>query len=269
MVMGPTHAVSGALVGLLVADVLPTEWGGPTSTAETFTFAAVCAGAALLPDLDTAQSTVARSFGPVSQVAARGLDRLSLGYYMLTKGRRDRSRRGGHRTMTHTALFATLLGAGVSALVARFDRVAVVAVLFVTLGLALRGLANGWAKRNGWLAVTATSAVVAVLMWDWFPGEVGSVGLGVAVALGCATHCLGDAVTKEGIPFLAPFVPWRGERWWEFKMPRLLAIRAGGAFELAVLGPGMTLAAVTTAVWSIDGAPEFLRQAVAASPLGM
>ncbi|ATQ30562.1 membrane protein [Rhodococcus ruber Chol-4] len=268
MVMGPTHAVSGALVGLLVADVLPPEWGGPGSTAETFAFAAVCAGSALLPDLDTPQSTVARSFGPVSQVAARGIDNLSLGYYTLTKGRRDRSRRGGHRTLTHTALFAALLGAGVSMLVARFDRVAVVAVLFVTLGLALRGLADGWAKRNGWLVVTATSAVLSVLMWNWFPGEVGSVGLGVAVALGCATHCLGDAVTKEGIPFLAPFVPWRGERWWEIRMPGFLAIRAGGAFELAILGPALTIAAVAIAVWSIDGAPELLREAVGVSRAG-
>ena len=188
MVMGPTHAVSGALVGLLVADVLPPEWGGPTSTAETFAFAAVCAGAALLPDLDTAQSTVARSFGPASQALARGVDRLSTGYYNITKGRRDRKRRGGHRTMTHTALFAGLLGLGVSALVARFGREAIIAVLFVTLGLALRGIFGTWAKRNGWFAVTATAAVLSILTWGWFPGDVGSVGLGVAVALGCATH---------------------------------------------------------------------------------
>ncbi len=64
MVMGPTHAVSGALVGLVVADLLPTDWGAPASTAEAFAFAAVCSGAALLPDLDTAQSTVASRSGP-------------------------------------------------------------------------------------------------------------------------------------------------------------------------------------------------------------
>ncbi|MBH0123190.1 metal-dependent hydrolase [Rhodococcus sp. CX] len=267
MVMGPTHAVSGALVGLLVADVLPQDWGGPTSTAETFAFAGVCAGAALLPDLDTAQSTVARSFGPVSQAVAGGIDRVSVGYYNLTKGRRDRKRRGGHRTLTHTALFAGLLGVGVSALVARFGREAIVAVLFVTLGLALRGLFGGWAKRNGWLAVTATAAILSVLTWTWFPGEVGSVGLGVAVTLGCATHCLGDAITKEGIPFLAPFLPWRGERWWEFKMPRVVAIRAGGPFEVGILGPGLTLAAVGFAIWSIDGAPEYIQGALEASGL--
>lgn len=61
------------------------EWGAPASTAETFAFAAVCSGAALLPDLDTSQSTVARSFGPVSQAFAKGVDAISLGYYSLTK----------------------------------------------------------------------------------------------------------------------------------------------------------------------------------------
>lgn len=265
MVMGPTHAVSGALVGLLVADVLPRDWGGPTSTPEALAFAGVCAGAALLPDLDTPQSTVARSFGPVSQGLAKGIGRASAGYYNLTRGTGERRRTGGHRTMTHTALFAGLLGAGVSLLVARFGREAIIAVLFVTLGLALRGLFGTWAKKNGWFVVTAVTAVLSVVMWTAFPGDVGSTGLGVAVALGCATHCLGDAITKEGIPFLAPFVPWRGRRWWEFKLPRMLAIRAGGPFEVVVLGPVMTLAAIGFAIWSVDGAPEYITGALEAS----
>lgn len=265
--MGPTHAVSGALVGLIVADVLPREWGGPTSTAEAFAFAAVCSGAALLPDLDTAQSTVSRSFGPVSQVAARGIDKVSLGYYSITKGRKDRKRRGGHRTMTHTALFAALLGTGVSLLVARFDREAIIAVLFVTLGLALRGLFGSWAKKNGWFAVTAVAAVLSIFTWRWFPGEVGSTGLGVAVALGCVTHCVGDAITKEGIPFFAPFVPWRGSRWWEIKLPKLVAIRAGGPFEITILGPALTVATVAFGIWSIDGAPEYIIETLEASGL--
>jgi len=267
MVMGPTHAVSGALVGLVVADLLPPDWGAPASTAETFAFAAVCSGAALLPDLDTAQSTVARSFGPVSQTFAKGVDAVSLGYYSLTKGSRDRKRRGGHRTMSHPALFAALLGAGVSALVASFGREAIIGVLFVTLGLALRGLFGSWAKKRGWVVVTLSAAAVSVLSWTWFPQEVASTGLGVAVALGCATHCLGDAITKEGIPFLAPFVPWRGSRWWEIKLPSVLSIRAGGAFELGILGPALTVAAVAMAVWSVDGAPEHILGTLEASGL--
>ena len=57
--------------------VVASRLGGPTSTAETLTFAGVCAGAALLPDLDTGQSTVSRSFGPLSKALAKGIDALS------------------------------------------------------------------------------------------------------------------------------------------------------------------------------------------------
>lgn len=254
--MGPTHAVSGAVAGLLAARALPPDWGGPASTAEVLTFAGVCAGAALLPDLDTAQSTVARSFGPVSELFARGVDRISLGYYLLTRGRRDAKRHGGHRTLTHTALFAIALSAGVSAAVIAFGRPAIVATLFVTLGLALRGLAGDWAKKHGWLAVTAASGLLAFLAWRWYPDDAGSRALGVAVGLGCLVHCAGDAITRAGVPLLAPFMPWRGRRWQEWRLPQALAIRAGGAFERVILGPALTVAAVGLALWTIDGVPD-------------
>ncbi|RVW00253.1 metal-dependent hydrolase [Rhodococcus xishaensis] len=268
MVMGATHAMSGAAVGLAVADLLPTDWGGPTSTAETFAFAGVCAGAALLPDLDTTQSTVARSYGPISRMLASGIGALSRGVYRVTKGRKDANRRGSHRTFTHTALFAVGLGAMTSALVVQFGRPAIIITLFVTLGLALRGLFGDWARDKGWLVVTVVSAFLSILAWQWFPDKVGSTGLGVAVALGCAVHCLGDMITKEGVPFLAPFVQIRGERWWELKLPSLLAIRAGGGFERAILGPFLTFVAVMLAVLAVDGAPaaitDALRNAVSA-----
>lgn len=262
MVMGATHAVSGAVAGLLVAQVLPPDWGGPTSTAEVLTFAGVCAGAALLPDLDTNQSTVARSFGPLSAMFARGVDRISLGYYGITRGRKDPHRHGGHRTLTHTALFAVAVSVGVSAAVIRFGRPAIIATLFLTLGLALRGLAGGWAAKHGWMAVTAVAAVLAAVTWQFYPDEVGSRALGAAVGLGCLMHCLGDAITREGVPFLAPLMPWRGRRWQEWRLPSWLAIRAGGPFERAVLGPALTIAAIALAVWAVDGVPAAVVGAV-------
>lgn len=260
--MGPTHAVSGAVAGLLAAQVLPPEWGGPTSTAEVFTFAGVCAGAALLPDLDTTQSTVARSFGPASWILAKTVDELSIWYYRLTRGRRDPKRRGGHRTLTHTALFAVGLGVAVSTLIVAFGRPAIVGTLFLTLGLALRGLAGGLAKQYGWIAVTVVAGVLSWLTWTWYPDEVGSRALGVAVALGCAVHCLGDAITKEGVPFLAPLLPWQGRRWWELQLPSMVSIRAGGTFERAILGPLLTLVAVALALWAVDGVPDAVSAAV-------
>ncbi|NLG55674.1 MAG: metal-dependent hydrolase [Rhodococcus sp.] len=261
MVMGATHAMSGAVVGLAVADLLPTSWGGPTSTPETFTFAAVCAGAALFPDLDTKQSTVSRSFGPVSRIFAGGVDNVATAYRNATRGKKDKKRRGGHRTMTHTALFALLTGVGVSALVIGFGRPAIIGVLFFFLGLALRGLAGNLAKEKGWVIVSIVAAVLSALTWHWYPTQAGSTGLGVAVVLGCVTHCIGDAITKEGVPFFAPFIPWRGERWWEIKLPSFLSIRAGGPFEKVILGPGMTIALVALSVWVVDGAPQALYDA--------
>lgn len=256
MVMGPTHAMSGAAVGLVVAELLPLDWGGPTSTAETLTFAGVCAGAALLPDLDTGQSTVSRSFGPLSKALAKGIDALSVTFYRITKGKKDGKRRGGHRTLTHTALFAAGLGAGVSALVVQFGKPAIIITLFFCLGLAIRGLAGELAKEKGWLAVSAVALVLSALTWQWYPSEAGSTGLGVAVALGCATHCLGDAITKEGVPFLAPLIPLGGKRWWEQRLPSFLSIRAGGNLEKVLIGPALTVLTAWLIISAFDGAPE-------------
>ncbi|WP_072816151.1 metal-dependent hydrolase [Rhodococcus zopfii] len=253
MVMGPTHAMSGAAVGLAAAAVLPTGWGGPSSLAETFAWAGVCAGSALLPDLDHPQSTVARSFGVVSQIASEGINAVSVAFHGLTGTRRDGTRSDGHRTLTHTLLFAVVLGVVVSVLVATFRKPAIIGTLFLTLGLAIRGLAGDWSKKQGWLAVTLAAALLSVIAWQAFHTETGSVSLGVAVALGCITHCIGDGITREGIPFLAPLVTVNGKRWWEFTLPSLLRIRADGPFEKVVLLPALTVATVVLAVLAVPG----------------
>lgn len=253
MVMGPTHAMSGAAAGLAAAAVLPVEWGGPSSLAETFAWAGVCAGSALLPDLDHPQSTVARSFGFVSQIASEGINTVSAAFHGLTGTRRDGTRADGHRTLTHTLLFAVGLGVLVSSLVATFGKPAIIGTLFLTLGLAIRGLAGDWSKKQGWLAVSPSAALLSLIAWQTFPADTGSVSLGVAVTLGCVTHCIGDGITREGIPFLAPLVTVNGKRWWEFTLPSLLRIRADGPFEKVVLLPALTIATVMLAVLAIPG----------------
>lgn len=71
MVMGPTHAASGAAAWLLTAPTLTaavtTHTMHPT---QAFVGAAVCAGSALLPDIDLPSSTVSRSFGPARRSSA-------------------------------------------------------------------------------------------------------------------------------------------------------------------------------------------------------
>ncbi|MFI9507163.1 metal-dependent hydrolase [Nocardia sp. NPDC052566] len=251
MVMGPTHAMSGAAAGMIVAELLPQRWGGPSSIAETFVWGGVCAGAALLPDLDLPHSTVARAFGTASQGAAKALNTASALFYRATRTPTDNHRDPGHRTLTHTLLFAVTVGAGVSALIAGIGKPIIGLTLFLMLGLALRGLASDWTKQVGPPSVMAATAALTAAAWISMPAATGSTSLGLMITIGCITHCLGDGITKEGIPFLAPFVVINGKRWWEFALPSILRIRANGTFEKLALLPGLTATTAVVAVIAV------------------
>ena len=236
MVMGPTHAMSGAAVGLAVVTALPAEWGGVTEPAEVFAYAGLAAGAALLPDLDSPQATVSRSFGPLTLAISHAVENISQGFVNLTRGRKDPRSNNGHRTLTHTLWFALAMGAACSALLAAFGKPAAIGMLFFLLGLALRGLLPDWVDKHSWLVVTAASFVLAVLAWEYVPSSATGPVMASAVTVGILTHQAGDMITKRGIPFLAPLLPWRGRRWWNWRMPELLRIRASGPADKVLLG---------------------------------
>lgn len=241
MVMGPTHAMSGAAAGLLAGPGLAAAAGHPMTVQSSLLAAAVCAGSALLPDIDCPTSTVARSFGVVSKVVSHAVDNVAVVVYAVTRGRHDEVRHSGHRTLTHTLLGAIGTGVGVSALCARVGKWAVLATLVITLCLAVRGLLADWAKKEGWIVTTGTAVAGTALAWWTLPA--GSYWwLGGAVTLGMVLHDLGDAITKAGVPLLAP-LPLGGKRWLEFTTGPF-AIRAGGRVECALVLPACTLITV-------------------------
>lgn len=231
MVMGPTHAMSGAAAGLAIGAFLPVEWGGATSATEVFVFAGVTAGAALLPDLDSPQSTPARSFGLASKVVAHATENVSTALYRLTMARKDPPISSGHRTATHTLWFALLAGVGTASLVTSFGKNSAIGVLFFMLGLAIRGLAPTWTRKQDWAYVTGLSLVLAVAVWWALPASAGSAALGAAVTAGVLVHILGDMLTKRGVPLLGGVVRIGGKRWWNFRPPGPFRIRAGGAMD--------------------------------------
>lgn len=235
MVMGPTHAMSGAAVGLAVAQILPAEWGGVTTAQETFVYAGLAAGAALLPDLDSPQATVARSFGPVSQIVSRGVENFSQGVVNLTRSRKDPRCNNGHRTLTHTVWFALAAGAGATALISAYGKTAVIGLLFFLLSLAIRGLLPEWSKKRDWIVVTGAAAALAYGAWTFVPAASLGLVMGSAVTVGVATHLLGDMATKAGIPAFAPVLPLRGRRWWKLRLPDFLSIKASGPGDKALL----------------------------------
>src|SRR5689334_2677868 len=177
--MGPSHALSGAaawLAGSWALDQFANYEQTPLMIAVG---TALCAGGALLPDLDLSGkvttnqggATVARTFGVFSLFVSEVVGKISLGIYTATKLSKDPRRNNGHRTFTHTLPFAAMVGWGTTALCAGSGKWAVVAVVFFMAGLALRGLFDEWAERAGWLIVTLASGVIAWFTAANLPGD--------------------------------------------------------------------------------------------------
>jgi membrane-bound metal-dependent hydrolase YbcI (DUF457 family) len=252
--MGPSHALSGAAVWLAGSWALDHFYGYGQSPLAIAVGTVVCAGGALLPDLDLSGrvtrnqggATVARTFGVFSLFAAEVIEKVSLGVYTATKLSRDPRRENGHRTLTHTVPFAALVGWGTTALCGHFGKWAVVGVMFLMAGLALRGLFDGWAERAGWLIVTIVSAVIAFLTGANLPGDRGYPLLGLAVGVGCFVHLLGDMITKNGVPILWP-IPLDRRMWRMVGVPNGIAVKVGGPGEVFVLRTLFTIIALLAA----------------------
>ncbi|HEX6359520.1 metal-dependent hydrolase [Actinophytocola sp.] len=258
--MGVTHSATGMLAGLVLGRGIGLE-----SMTDVAPFAATCAGYALLPDLDHPHSTVTRKLGPITRVVSAGLRASSGALYRATKGPRDENVKGTHRHASHTAVFAALLGAfcwasttwwGVWAVVAwlgfglllAYDRLGMLIVVPLGIGAA------GWLVQAGSVAGIGPAANVAL--------EQCSGWLGIAVAVGMFVHCLGDAMTESGCPFLFP-IPIAGETWYELRPPALLRFRTGKWGEYLVVLPLVVVACVA----ALPGVWPQLMTAVNASEL--
>jgi membrane-bound metal-dependent hydrolase YbcI (DUF457 family) len=253
-VLGVSHALSGAAVGLAVVGFVPQAVGVTPDVGSVLTFAAVCAGAALLPDLDHPSSTATRHFSVASWLASRAVRPLSRVVYDLTRGRRDTGR-GSHRGLTHTIAGAVLLGLAVNLASARFGTPVLVGTLFVCLALAIKGLDA--------LVPGPPSLVIAAgltyAVEQFVPGgTAGTAGwLGTAVTLGMVVHSAGDAVTESGAPLLWP-VRIRHRCWYPVGSPRPLRFRTGGAVESWLVAPGLTVAVFLLAALVVPGVAPVL-----------
>lgn len=251
MVMGPTHAVSGAAAWLAASAVAETVFSYHQSPASIAVGTIACTGASLLPDLDCSGrvlhnkggATVAHTFGIASLFLAECVEKFALGVYKITRTKKDKPRHNGHRTFTHTWLFAILLGIGVAALVGKYEKSAVIPIMFVLTGLTIRGLMNEWAKKQGWWIVTLLSLAAAFGFYQLLPGNQSYMVLGAAVGIGCVVHTFGDMITKMGCPVFFP-LPIARRTWREFGLPKAIAIRAGSNIETKLLMPLFTTTAV-------------------------
>lgn len=224
--MGPSHAACGAaawvaLTGtytVQLADVsLPMGLGLiPVGNAGVITGALICAGAALLPDLDHPGGTVARSLPPLSGWIAKATSAVS----------------GGHRRATHSPLGLALIvllavlsqraslpvgdalrwhalsGADDAAAAVPdaaaslpgqvWPLAAVLSVLLIACAVKVLAFVPDRLAHANWVVGILLGAFVATHPPEdprWFV---------VAVGLGCAVHMLGDLLTTQGIHLLWP-----------------------------------------------------------------
>jgi len=174
--MGAAGWVALAATGPYALGLIPLE---PIPIAAG---ALLCAGAALLPDADHGQATIAHSLPPLSKMMCDGIGKIS----------------GGHRHGTHSflgtiAFTALALGAGF------LGPVGIVLIATPLLAFAFKVLKVVRGPASCWITALAGAVALAFFVtapWWYLP---------LTVALGCLIHILGDALTVGGV---TPFWPW-------------------------------------------------------------
>jgi membrane-bound metal-dependent hydrolase YbcI (DUF457 family) len=233
-VLGRDHALSGALAFAALAP------GLHVSGAYLATGIALSAGAGVLPDIDHPDSSIALTFGFLTNTFSWLIEKVS----------------GGHRHLTHAipgvAVFtAGALTAGryqLSASAAHhpaFSWHLVPAGIFLALlySAALRALKIG-GHHGDLIGIAGAAATIytgadLITLTSW---HVPLIGL--ATAIGCVAHIAGDELTHGGCPLLYPVSDH------EFHLlPRPLRITTAKITESYVIFPVLT-GALALVIWS-------------------
>lgn len=221
--MGTSHAVSGAAAWVAVtATAVPALGLYDIAPAYVLLGAVIAAGAALLPDADHHNATIAHSVPIAGRIAAGAVG-------MAT---------GGHRKGMHSilAVAAVLVGmVYLGELIWQPDgwtssiHVGAAAAAGVCVTFAVKSLKMVRSWPVAWLIGIGVGGLVGFLAPEqaaWLPWCIGT---------GYLVHLLGDMLTEGGVPLLWP-IPLRPPKWW---MDTPLISRLwlpGGGFAVPVLG---------------------------------
>jgi membrane-bound metal-dependent hydrolase YbcI (DUF457 family) len=211
--MGRTHALSGLVTGVAIG-----QFWWHLDPAHVAVGAVVTAGAAVLPDIDHPDASVAECFGFVTKAFAWLIGHVS----------------GGHRHGTHSlagvAAFTAAAYVAERHLHTPAGKVGLGLMLVLVLASGLRALKIGGHFGD----LLAIGGAVAMLRSGFGVAEVPW-----AIAAGTATHLVGDMLTNEGIP-----IAWPLSRVHFRLLPEPLAFTTGTRPERWVVAPLMVVALV-------------------------
>jgi membrane-bound metal-dependent hydrolase YbcI (DUF457 family) len=269
--MGKSHAASGAAawlagcaapavadnptIGGWVARVDPlagqilaqlSVWFDPVGWEVIVVGTFLAAYGALVPDIDHPESTVSRSLGPISHLFAKGFAAGCARLHEATKTRADRTDRDGHRTGSHTTVFAVLFGGGLVPLAWWGGQRAALAIIFIAAATAISALLPPkrrrirvrarWLfgdRRRRRLLPTGPTVAAALTLLVWWKATPSGAWIGTAIAVGCLMHCLGDSLTKDGCPLFWP-IRIAGRRWYPVRFPEGWRMTTGKGLEPVV-----------------------------------
>lgn len=289
------HATMGAalwLSGCAMAEVA----GGHPGAAAIVVGAAVCAGAALLPDLDHPDSALAHVAKPLTFLLAQQVAAFSAAVHALTRTSADRLNQSGHRAVTHTLVWAVLSGLATTAAQLWAGQFTAAALVFCMAGVGIQkmlppgwrtvristGLRLRWASKRSARQILGPDGTRLVNSLRWFPLPVSvpcavalalltyrmspekAWWLGLAVGAGSLIHCLGDCLTHYACPILWPIPLGRSgvrRRWYPIGPPPAMRFTTGGMIETRLVQPlliAVGCAAIGLILWS--GTTLFLDQ---------
>ena len=128
-----------------------------------------------------------------------------------------------------------------------YGKWAVLAVLFFTFAMALRGMFEKWAHRAGWLIVTLVALAATFGAYERLPAGRGYPVLGLAIGVGGLVHILGDMLTSHGCPVFWP-LPLGRRMWRCVGLPDSFSVKVGGKVEVYVLRTGFWLVSALAGV---------------------
>ena len=247
--MGPTHALSGLALYLLILAINPSLITNSVlhSTAVSVITAGglVTAGQALGPDIDNPSSTIVNLLWPIGHILSAIVRTLSTMVYSITKTKHEPIESDPHRQLTHTIPYAILLGVltfiatSIPGTVTIAEKqftigtlVGLVIILFSTQ-LAFAGLFSRVFKKYkntgiiGNISILIISFIITATIFYTLPENHNFSWLAGFVVLGHLIHILGDTITTGGTPITFPFKV-KGKRWW---ITRFSGMKTGGFGE--------------------------------------
>ncbi len=251
--LGRSHILSGWCTGALTATAIGLPPVGIVA------FGCVTAGASALNDLDHDDACASRVLGPVSRALAELVQAYARLLYRLTRGPGDPRRRGAHRGATHS-IPLLLPPCGVLAVLPQvLPAVWAAWLVGVVIGFCLLLVADRLGSRvlagavvtvvlGGGVSLDADPVAALVVVAPW---------VALAVLTGTVTHVLGDLVTESGLYAFAPlYHRGEGERrkhWVRIALPKWLAFKTSGWFELGIVFPALVVCGVllVPGVWSV------------------